>query len=75
MIFFRGCWKYGPIIRETIENVQFAVQIEIFQKTPFFALTPPTLGSVAQTTHALNSVPARFFDPRRDLLRKKFGGP
>ena len=28
--FFRGCWKYGPIIREIIENVQFAVQIGIF---------------------------------------------
>ena len=33
--FFRGCWKYGPIIRKIIANVQFAVQEEIFQKTLF----------------------------------------
>ena len=50
--FFQGCWKYGPIIRKIIENVQLAVQIEIFQKNTFFALPPPTLGSVVQTTHA-----------------------
>ena len=28
--FFRGCWKYGPIIRNIIEKVKFAVQKDIF---------------------------------------------
>ena len=37
--FFRGCWKYGPFIRKIIENVQFAVQIEIFQNNTFFCPT------------------------------------
>ena len=50
--FFRGCREYAPIIRKIIEKWKFAVQIEILQKNTFFALPPPTLGSVAQTTHA-----------------------
>ena len=48
--FVFECWKYGPIMREIIESVQFAVQKETFQKT-FFTLPPPTIGSVAQSTH------------------------
>ena len=31
----RCCWKCGPIIRKIIENVQFPVQQEIFQKNTF----------------------------------------
>ena len=50
MDFFHGWWKY--FFRKIIENVQFAVQQEIFQKTLFFNLPPPNLGSVAQNTHA-----------------------
>ena len=52
MDFFRGCREYPLIIRKIIENWKFAVQIELFQKNTFFALPPPTLDSVAQTTHA-----------------------
>ena len=50
--FFRGCCKYGPIIRKIIDNVQFAVQKEIFQNILFLTLPLPTLGSVAQSTLA-----------------------
>ena len=71
--FFRGCWKYGPIIRKIIEDVLFAVQKQIFQKNTFCTLPPSALGFVAQSTHACKFDPSRFFDPRRDLLRKHSG--
>ena len=50
--FFQACRQFAIYSRKIIENLQFAVQIEIFSKNTFFALPPPTLGSVAQTTHA-----------------------
>ena len=37
--FLRGCREYAPIIRKTIENWKFAVQIEILQKNTCFCLT------------------------------------
>ena len=40
LIFFsRGCREYAPIIRKIIENLKFAVQIEIFQKQHIFCFT------------------------------------
>ena len=50
--FLRACRQSASYSRKIIENLQFAVQIEIFPKNTFSALPPPTLGSVAQTTHA-----------------------
>ena len=73
--FFRGCWKYGPIIRKIIENVQLAVQQELSQKNIFFTISPPTLGSVAQSTHAWKFWSLQVFDSGRDRLRKRFWVP
>ena len=50
--FFRACRQFASYSRKIIENLQFSVQIEIFSKNTFFAQPPPTLSSVAQTTHA-----------------------
>ena len=49
---FRACRQFASYSRKIIENLQFAVQIEMFHKNTFFALPPPTLGFVAQATHA-----------------------
>ena len=46
------------------------MEIKIFPQTLVFALPPPTLGFVAQTTVHEKSVPGRVFGSRRDLLRK-----
>ena len=82
--FFRGCWKYGPIIGTIIENVQFAVQKEIFRavlkeifpKNTFFYHTT-TYSRVCSSDHTCtkNSFLVGGFGSRRDLLRKKFWGP
>ena len=50
--FFSFCRKSASYSRKIIENRKFAVQIEIFPKNTFFTTPPPTLGCVAQTTHA-----------------------
>ena len=52
LICFRACWQYASYGRKIIEILLFAVQIEMFPRNTFFALTPPALGSVAQSTHA-----------------------
>ena len=68
---FSRLLETGSIFRKTIENVQFAVQQEIFQKNTF-SLPPPTLGSVAQSTHAWNSDPSRFLT-LSVIYSEKFG--
>ena len=66
--FFRGCWKYGPIIRKIIENVQFAVQQEIFQKKTFLPYHHLLWALLLRAHMHENSDPNRFFDPRRDVI-------
>ena len=50
--FFRACRQFSSRSREIIQNLQFAVRVQIFSKNTFFALPPPTLDSVAHTTYA-----------------------
>ena len=52
LIDFLFCRKSASHSRKIIENRKFAIQIEIFPKNTFFTIPPPTLGCVAQTTHA-----------------------
>ena len=49
---FQASREFSSLSKQIIENLQFVVQIEVFHKNTFFALPPPTLVSVAQTTHA-----------------------
>ena len=70
-LFFRACRKFASYSRKTIDNLQFAVQIELVPRKNI-ALPPPTLGFVAQTHMHENSVSGRGFGSRRYLHRKYF---
>ena len=52
--FFRACRQFAYHSRKIIENLQFAVQMKIFPQNTFFALPPPSLGSVAQTRRKIS---------------------
>ena len=49
---FRATRQFASYSKKFIKILQFDFQIVILPKHTFFALPPPTLGSVAQTTHA-----------------------
>ena len=67
--FFRGYWKYGPIIGKIIENVQLAVHKEIFQQNTYPTTTYCRLCSSEHTCMKILFLVGLFWS-RRDLLRK-----
>ena len=56
MDLFRVRQQFASYSRKIIENLQFAFRLRYFPKT-FFVQPPPTLASVAQTTHAYKLFP------------------
>ena len=52
IVFFRACRQLASHSMKIIEDLHICVHIKIFPENTFFALPPPTLRSVAQSTHA-----------------------
>ena len=69
--FFRACREFASYSRKIIENLQFAVQIEIFPKNIFLPYNHLLWALQLRPSMHQNSVPGRVFGSRRGLLRKK----
>ena len=71
--FLIGCFSRLFEIQshhQEIRSHPFCCSRRDISENTFFAVPPPTLGSVAQSTQREHSDPSRVFDPGHDLLQK-----
>ena len=74
LIYFEAVGNMLPSLGKLsrIENLLFRLR---YSKKPFFPLPPPTLGSVAQTTHARKFCSSQVYCAQAWSTQKKFRGP